>query len=193
MIDMDEEGTNQRELLTVKQAADYLGVTSAAIYMAKHKGRLVGEKHEGHVLFTSEELDAYRQFQPDQGALISPPEPEVSSPIEKVSKRRYAVERELEEAPEGEELPTCERCGRQFIATQEYTIKKFVDKDHKPYWRPVCRDGRCDPTIQDMRLSTLERAALKREQKKSARLLQILRETRTYLDNAIKEYEQEEK
>ena len=46
--------------LTAPQAADYLGLSTAGIYLARLEGRLTGYKEGGHVFFKQEDLDEFR-------------------------------------------------------------------------------------------------------------------------------------
>lgn len=209
-------------LYTVTQAAQYIGVTSAAIYTAKKTNRLKGgQQIEGTLYFTQDELDAWQQarlglIKPDalelvpadeieqpvtkphtdaieQASLIEQPEhqadgiEQASIPAYEPKSTRYAIERSAQATPR--KMPSCYRCGRQFMKTQEYTIKVFEDEQGEPLWKPVCRDGRCDPDIINMRLLYQQQLEEKKEQKQITKLVAALKEIRASIDTVIAEYE----
>lgn len=157
------------ERLTVKQAADYLGITQAAIYTAQGRGLLPREYNDvGKLVLSRTTLDEYRER-------VSAPQ----TPIQGQGEEMYETV-DTQPVMQSEQLPACHRCQRQFEAERDYTIEKFVVNGH-PFWYPACADRRCDPQ---------EQTALKREQEKNARLIQALKSMQAHITALLREYEE---
>ena len=106
---------------TVKEAAHYLDIGTAMVYVAAGKGTLPGDSTLGYWRFTKEHLDAYREY-----------------------RRKPRKKREYPEHEEEIGKPLfCHECRKSLTDMSEYQLVRYVDKGRSA-WHPVCRDGKCD-------------------------------------------------
>lgn len=176
-----EAVANQSEeaYFTIKEVATMLDVPTQAIYTAQKKGQLPRYDHPTRgILILKTAVEAYKAtLQEDIPVPSSPPAmPAISSTESPMSLP--------EQREEGEPMPACYRCRRQFASEQDYIVKKFI-VENCPHFYPVCADGRCDPAQHNWQARYQEEVA------KSASLLMGLKAVYQQIGDIIAHYEKE--